>query len=722
MIINSAGSTKQTIGVNTEYKTSIDIENLDFIATLLSSNLYSNPEGSFIREIVSNGWDSHVEANNTDTPIIIKTKGDGLKYNITIRDYGTGLSKEDFENIYCKIGTSTKRLSNNYLGAFGVGKFSVMAVSNVSYITSYHNGVARQYIMTKDGNSITTNLISEKSTDEKNGLEISIKGINSLWKYEEGLKELAFFPNIYIDGLYNHANNIKVKRYKNFSVANAVFGKKLLLGNVLYPIDESIIPAELKDFYDSIMRSGVVFNFNIGEVQVTPNRESIIYNTTTTNLIIDRIKSAYKEISDILNPHINKDFDDPYAYQMVINSTFAYNFFTDVFDDHRDASPRFKVEHFPSVSPTLNGKKISTQEAYAITKCKGKMLNVKCFIYNSSISKTKADNWRMKNFIQESRCQHICIPKDQTLTKYVKEWLCEKYQYAVIYNEFSYSDYEKEYLNDLYNRTWLKDDEKHCIKACYNYLISRQKKITFDTPEFEEFKKTIKEEIKSNKVIDNSKVILTVQLPERCSIKITRPSYSEAIKYIKNLKLGVKFNNLDCGALNFVYNTLGYAVVMANKQVLDRLCKEGLKCSISENTLKNNKNIIIINTLYKLKEDVELFKQACDNYYFLDTITTELRQKVLEVLRTSNKHNIHVLKHYIQTTDLPVDEDLLKQLQDFIEMYKKYLKLTTELDITVGRDVMSCIKYLIMKEKLYKIGYINYIKVKDNKLLKKLCK
>lgn len=122
MIINSVGSTKYTIGDTKEYKTTIDVENLDFIASLLSSNLYSDPEASFIREIVSNGWDSHVEVGNTDTPILVKvsrSNGSYYSYDITIRDYGTGLSKEDFENIYCKIGTSTKRLSNNYLGCFG---------------------------------------------------------------------------------------------------------------------------------------------------------------------------------------------------------------------------------------------------------------------------------------------------------------------------------------------------------------------------------------------------------------------------------------------------------------------------------------------------------------------------------------------------------------------------------------------------------------------------
>ena len=134
MIIDSTGSNKITIGETQEYKATIDIENLDFIATLLSSNLYSNPEASFIREIVSNGWDSHVEAGNTNTPLIVDIKYDysTMKHSITIRDYGTGLSKEQFENLFCKIGSSTKRESNAYHGCFGKNKFGILI--NIYYI------------------------------------------------------------------------------------------------------------------------------------------------------------------------------------------------------------------------------------------------------------------------------------------------------------------------------------------------------------------------------------------------------------------------------------------------------------------------------------------------------------------------------------------------------------------------------------------------------------
>jgi HSP90 family molecular chaperone len=123
--------------------------------------LYSDPEQSFIREIVSNAWDSHVEAGTTDTPVIIKFNTQNYNKSITIRDYGTGLSPERFAEVYCNIGSSTKRDSNDFIGGFGIGKYSSLACSNTVYITSYYNNIAYYYVMIKSGNSITTNLLKE---------------------------------------------------------------------------------------------------------------------------------------------------------------------------------------------------------------------------------------------------------------------------------------------------------------------------------------------------------------------------------------------------------------------------------------------------------------------------------------------------------------------------------------------------------------------------------
>lgn len=122
MILNTKQNTIETYGDIKENEVSIDPRNIQHIITILSSNLYSNPQQSFLREIISNAWDSHVEANNTKEPVIVTFK-QGLSNNsssIAIRDYGTGISPERFNDIYLNIGSSTKRESNDYIGAFGI--------------------------------------------------------------------------------------------------------------------------------------------------------------------------------------------------------------------------------------------------------------------------------------------------------------------------------------------------------------------------------------------------------------------------------------------------------------------------------------------------------------------------------------------------------------------------------------------------------------------------
>ena len=164
MIITQQDGCHKVLGDVTKIETSIDVKNLDFITTLLSSNLYSNPEQSFIREIVSNAWDSHLEAGTTDTPILINYNSDnGI---LTIRDYGTGLDYDKFIELYCSIGNSSKRGSNEYIGGFGIGRYSSLAVSNNVEIISYYNSKKYVYILSKTGNTINTDFIESYDTDE----------------------------------------------------------------------------------------------------------------------------------------------------------------------------------------------------------------------------------------------------------------------------------------------------------------------------------------------------------------------------------------------------------------------------------------------------------------------------------------------------------------------------------------------------------------------------
>lgn len=721
MIIDSTGSNKVTIGETQEYKTTIDIENLDFIATLLSSNLYSNPEASFIREIVSNGWDSHVEAGNTDTPLLVRVKigVDYNSYNITIRDYGTGLSKEQFENLFCKIGSSTKRETNAYHGCFGLGHLSPLAVSKVCYITSYYDGVARLYVMTKSGNNITTNLMSTSNTEEKNGIEITIKGIPEIWKYKDALYRLAFFPNVYVDGSFSEVNNIKIKKYKYFTASNTVFKDKLLLGNVLYPLDDSILPAECKDFYNTIVNSGIVINFNIGELQVTPNRESIIYNTKTNKLIVSRVKEAIAEITDLLRKQVEKDYSNPIEYYNVLHGHIYYDFIDNDIKQWGDYIPRFTLKLF-DFNITLKGKKLNNIQG--IYRIENFLPSFKCAVARDKIHKDDS-RWTTRRYIKEG-VPIIIVPKEQKLGKYLNDFLIANHYNKILITPISKDDYKKEYLEKYhgFNRTFDSLDEEFIVECAYDHLMSRCTSIDFDKDkDFIKFKEDAKAYAKANKVPTNTgKVILTVWKanPDRYETYYNRKefdSYAKALKYIKELKGGTLYRNLDDTNIANCVCKLGYNVIAANKKVLEWLSKENFTSRINVDTIFNNRNMIVLKTIKEANFNIDIPRT------FINSLNERLNEIAKDTIRVFKQYQCYSIDYYLDSCK--VDEDLLKDLKDIMYCYNVYCTFNTAINgNTSDANINEILCYIIMKQKGYKIGYDCYKKIKNNKLLSLLCK
>lgn len=305
MIIDRNESEVTVLGEVQKYKVSIDEKNLNHIVTILSSNLYSHPMQSFLREIVSNAVDSHKEAG-VDEPVIITITDNDL----AIRDFGTGISPERFREIFINIGSSTKRESNEYIGSWGIGRFSSLSVSDLVNITSFYEGKAYYYVMNKDIDQLHIDLLFEKDTDENNGVEVKIpfrKALNP-----NDWLGLAFFPNIYIEdartafrespAVPRKFNERKIYAYDSFKLLDADYplrcnsSPSVLIGNVRYDVD-------LKAFMDDGILNEWDDTFNyispqlaIGDVDVTPNRESLLYSEKTKKALTGIYNTCIEEL------------------------------------------------------------------------------------------------------------------------------------------------------------------------------------------------------------------------------------------------------------------------------------------------------------------------------------------------------------------------------------------------------------------------------------------
>lgn len=352
MIINKNQTPNaQYVGEIKANKVGIDTKNIDFVASLLTTNLYSNPIQSFLRETVSNGWDSHVEAGNPE-PVIISLKSDNTdvfrevanwqygskkaSITITIRDFGVGLSPERFANIYTNIGSSTKRDSNDFIGCFGIGRFSCLSCSDSATLNSYHNGTRYSYLMYKDGTGINIDELGQFPTDAKNGLSVQVTLQMDYYKVQElinGLTSLAFFNCIYLYDsqklLYDfaeHFNNRKSVYLKSFGVWDMEHYKlkktsysstkpvNIVVGNCIYPFTKEQLYAQSQLPKDL----PIYLHFDIGELDVTPNREAILYNPKTDAAILKKAKEAVEELKSIIMKQDHIDFPsllDWYAYK-----------------------------------------------------------------------------------------------------------------------------------------------------------------------------------------------------------------------------------------------------------------------------------------------------------------------------------------------------------------------------------------------------------------------
>ena len=767
MIINAQQSDIQVTGDITEFKSSIDPKNLEFITTLLSSNLYSAPERSFIREIVSNAWDSQVEAGTTDIPIIVKiTESEETHYygkdftgcgDITIRDFGTGLSPERFNDIYRNIGSSTKRESNDYHGAFGIGHLSGFSCSNTMYITSYYNGTCYEYIGIKDANTIVYTLITTDTTTEKNGLEVTLKNV-CLEKYRNALKYICFFPNVYVEDnhpycySYVDINNIKIKKYTNFWVSSYVTKDKILLGNVLYPLDDLELNLLynnsndnnkiLKDFLGDIYSTGIVLKFDIGELNVTPNRESIIYTKDCITKIINKVKAAYEEITDIILDKAKEDFTDIVEYTNLVTSDKCYDFFEDKLTPHNYGL--YNISRRQALNLTYKGNALSIYKdllwylVYNLSYCS------KWLLYNDvihTVSTTMPYKYKSKlslKCVAANSVKIIILKEDIKLSKYIREWIINKdNDDTIILHPLEFNTIKRAIMYDTRLDTY-SDTSKidFIIQEVIDYLYNKGTVIDFNNDkDFIKYKELRKEENKLNRknnINDYKNVIINIyHTAYSCAVKRTYRTLDDAVKYLKSLHKGIVTIERDTTSnIKDVIIQRGFVPISVNKKIKEALKEYSFNVELDW-VLNKDPNLTFYRTIVETLEN----EKCCINRLqaLAAVVSSNYLEDISNIIKARQKY-CDSSNNYIKCAKAHgnIDDSLknrVLKIKEFLDKYNEALDILEDSGVPISpyietNDIKfrSLITKIIVKNKSFMVNAKAYRSTKRNKLINILCK
>lgn len=303
---------------NDSLESKISIKSIGFIFNTLSTNLYSSPISSIVRELASNCHDSHTRAK-VNKPILIGfDKDENYNEYVYFKDQGLGLTPTDISETYIQLGESLSRKVDTVddipvLGMFGIGSKSPFSITNSFTIRSITEGVLREYDYVKISEYGVPKLdkLFEYETDEPNGFEVRIplstdkfpNKYSNINNFIEGFKsQLTYFENIYFKSNLSYQSldilnsQYNIYEYKTFKYrSNIGFNAEMHIsyGKAVYPIQWSKLgisrintPVGLKIPMDSI-------------IEPTPPREDIKYTEDSIKYLIERINECKQEIIEL---------------------------------------------------------------------------------------------------------------------------------------------------------------------------------------------------------------------------------------------------------------------------------------------------------------------------------------------------------------------------------------------------------------------------------------
>jgi hypothetical protein len=309
----------------------IDADGLGVVMSILS-NMYTNAPLAVLREYVCNARDSHIASGQT-RPVEV-TLPSNLQPTLLIQDYGLGLSRDEIADVFGTYGKSTKRESNDQVGAFGIGSKSAFTMGHQFVVTGVKDGQKTVALFALNEDNIgTCTIIKEQPTDEPNGVLISLAVEDVDTMRETAAAFFAYWERgtVLVDGheptpLFEGAVSVNDQTFIQKDHEGHVI---VVMGQVPYTVGRDILRKAARDLVDQpagelaqalvdwYSDSSLLFKVEIGDCDIAPTREGLRDTKRTLATLTDLLAGVARDLTASVQVQVDKA-RNPFEARMLL--------------------------------------------------------------------------------------------------------------------------------------------------------------------------------------------------------------------------------------------------------------------------------------------------------------------------------------------------------------------------------------------------------------------
>jgi hypothetical protein len=285
---------------------------------ILSSKLYSDQYRAIVRELCTNASDSHAAAGIKDRPIVVHAPNT-MNSEFSVQDFGQGIDPTEFEKIYTTYFYSTKTDTNTQVGCFGLGSKSPFAYTQQFSVENCFGGTKYTYTCYINNNGEPSVSLLAQSPTEESGLKVSfsVKREN-FYDFERAIVGVLRWFDVTPEcnvSISNDSFSGLVKRMPYGTGLPSDYNVRM--GQVVYPVTRT--------YLSKFLLRGSVVNLEIGDVDITPSRESLEYRQKT----IDKLNQISEELGE--------DFKNNVSAIMQNNELSGFGKFKELYSYWKDS-------------------------------------------------------------------------------------------------------------------------------------------------------------------------------------------------------------------------------------------------------------------------------------------------------------------------------------------------------------------------------------------------